>query len=193
MFSRDLAWCADTVKRIIPRSFPVLLLTFVLPYSVSAETAPRVRVLDAHVKSLFDHGLTQSPTLRALVDKVEASSILVFVDGDMRMPERLGAQLNFVTSVNDVRYVRVDVNVLLAPRRQIALLAHELQHALEIADRPEIQDIEAMESLYEDIGFQSFDNGRHRGFETDAALEMQEAVERDLGGRAPRAHAPAVY
>src|SRR5262245_4413476 len=178
---------------MIRRSSLVLLLIFVLPYSVSAETAPRVRVLDAHLKSLLDHGLMRSPTLRALVDKVEASSILVFVDGDMRMPERLGAQLNFVTSVNAVRYVRVEINVMLAPRRQIALLAHELQHALEIAGRPEIQDIEAMESFYEDIGFQSYDDGRHRGFETEAALEMQEAVERDLGGRAPRAHAPAVY
>ncbi len=176
-----------------PRSSFILLLIVVLPYSVSAETAPRVRVLDARLKSLFDHGLTQSPTLRAVVDKVEASSILVFVDGDMRMPERLGAQLKFVTSVNDVRYVRVDINVTLAPRRQIALLAHELQHALEIADRAEIQDIEAMESFYEDIGFQSFEDGRHRGFETEAALEVQEAVERDLGGRVPRAHAPAVY
>jgi RecB family exonuclease len=87
----------------------------------------------------------------------------------------------------------VDINVMLPPRRQIALLAHELQHALEIADRPEIQDIEAMESFYEDVGFQSFDDGRHRAFETEAALEMQEAVERDLGGHAPRAHAPAVY
>ena len=136
-------------ERMIPRSSLVLLLTFVLPYGASAETTPRVRVLDARLKSLFDHGLTQSPTLRAQVDKVEASSILVFVDGDMRMPERLGAQLTFVTSVNDVRYVRVDLNVMLPPRRQIALLAHELQHALEIADRPEIQDIEAMESFYE--------------------------------------------
>ena len=178
---------------MISRSFLILLLIFVLPYSASAETTPRVRVLDAHLKSLFDHGLTQSPTLRTLVDKVEASSILVFVDGDMRMPERFGAQTKFVTSVNDVRYVRVDINVMLAPRRQIALLAHELQHALEIADRPEIQDVEAMELFYEDAGFQSFDDGRHRGFETDAALEMQEAVERELGGRAPRAHAPAVY
>jgi hypothetical protein len=83
--------------------------------------------------------------------------------------------------------------VILAPRRQITLLAHELQHALEIADRPDIQDVEAMESFYEDVGFQTFEDRRHRGFETEAALEMQEAVERDLGGRAPRAHAPAVY
>jgi UDP-N-acetylglucosamine enolpyruvyl transferase len=99
------------------------------------------------------------------------------------MPERLGAQLKFVTSVNDVRYVRVDINVMLASRRQIALLAHELQHALEIAERPDITDVDAMESLFEDIGFQSFENGRHRSYETDAALDVQEAVEHELGGR----------
>src|SRR5262245_31960521 len=168
------------------RTALALLLTLFLPHTASADTMPHLRILDGALKSLFEHGLTQSPTLRALADKVEAASILVFVEGDMRMSERLGAQLQFVTSVDGVRYVRVDINCMLAPRRQIALLAHELQHALEIAERPDIVDIEAMESMYEDIGFQSFDNGRHRGFETHAALEVQETVDRELGGRATR-------
>ena len=44
-----------------------------------------------------------------------------------------------------------------------------------------------MESMYEDIGFQSFDNGRHRGFETHAAIDVQETVEPELSGRASRA------
>ena len=124
--------------------------------------------------------MTQSPTLRALVEQVEAASILVFVEGDIRMSERLGARLHFVTSVNGVRYVRVDVNCTLAPRRQIALLAHELQHALEIADRSDILDVEAMESLYEDIGFQTFEHGRHRSFETEAAMTHRRLWTRSL-------------
>jgi hypothetical protein len=175
------------------RAALAVLLALFLPYGASAETAPRIRILDAPLKSLFDHGLTQSPTLRTLVEKVEAASILVFVEGEIRMPERLGARTNFVTSVNGVRYVRIDVNFTLAPRRQIALLAHELQHALEIADRADILDVEAMESLYEDIGFQSFENGRHRSFETEAAIDVQESVERELGGRASHPLAPATY
>jgi hypothetical protein len=175
------------------RTALAVLLTLFLPHGSSAETAPRIRILDASLKSLFDHGLTQSPTLRTLVEQVEVASILVFVEGDIRMPERLGAWLHFVTAVNGVRYVRVDVNCTLAPRRQIALIAHELQHALEIADRPDILDAEAMESLYEDIGFQSFENGRHRSFETEAAIDVQEAVERELGGRALHPHGLATY
>jgi hypothetical protein len=170
-----------------------VLLALYLPYNGSAETSPRIRILDGPLKSLFEHGVTQSPTFRTLVEKVEASSILVFVEGDIRMPERLGARLNFVTSVNDLRYVRVDINCTLAPRRQIALLAHELQHALEIADRPDILETEAMETLFEDIGFQSFENGRHRSFETEAAIEVQETVDRELGARASRPHGSVVY
>ena len=173
------------------RTVLALLLTLFLPHGASAETTPHLRILDGQLKSLFEHGLTQSPTLRELADKVEAAPILVFVEGDIRMSERLGARLQFVTSVDGVRYVRVDINCTLAPRRQIALLAHELQHALEIAERPDIVDIEAMESMYEDIGFQSFENGRHRSFETRAAIDVQETVDRELGGRASRA--PATY
>lgn len=163
-----------------------LLFTLLLSGSASADTVPHLRILDGQLKSLFEHGLTQSPTLRELADKIQEASILVFVESDMRMSERLGARLQFVTTVDGVRYVRVDINCTLAPRRQVALLAHELQHALEIADRPDIVDIEAMESMYEDIGFQSFEDGRHRGFETHAALDVQETVDRELGGRAAR-------
>jgi len=91
--------------------------------------------------------------------------------------------LNFVTSVHGMRYVRVDIDCTLSPRRQIALLAHELQHALEIGERTDIHDAEGMELLYEEIGFQSFENGSHRSYETDAAKAIQRAVEDELGGR----------
>ena len=120
------------------------------------------------------------------MEKVEATPILVFIEGDIRMPARIGARLNFVTSVNGLRYVRVDIDCTLSPRRQIALLAHELQHALEIGERTDILDAEGMESLYEDIGFQSFDNGSHKSYETEAAKAVQRAVDEEMGRRGTR-------
>jgi hypothetical protein len=173
------------------RSLLVLGILVGVTHRSSAETTPRIRIFDPVLRELFDQGVTQSPTFRSLVEKVEASSILVFVEGDIRMPVQLGARLNFVTSVNDFRYVRVAIDLTLPPRRQIALLAHELQHTLEIAERPDIVDVEAMESLYEDIGFPSFEQRRHRNFETDAAIAMQDAVSEELGGRTPKS--PAAY
>ena len=166
----------------------LLLIAIAVPHRSYAQGAPHVRILDPVLKELFDHGMQHSPTLRALVEKVEAAPILVFIEGDIRMPSYVGARLNFVTSVNGLRYVRVDIDCTLSPRRQIALLAHELQHALEIGERSDILDAEDMESLYEDIGFESFDNGSHKRFETEAAKAVQRTVDDEMGMRpAPKA------
>ena len=170
----------------------VFLLAVGVPHASLTQNAPRIRILDPILRELFEQGITQSPTLRALVEKVETSSILVFVDSDIRMPDRIGARLNFVTSMNGLRYVRVAVDCKLSPRRQVALLAHELEHAFEIGSRPDIVDVEAMESFYEDFGFQTFENGRHRSFETDAAQATQEAVDEELG-RASKPTGHAAY
>ncbi len=164
----------------------LLLFTLLAPHRSYAQSSPHIRVLDPILKEFFDHGVQQSPTLRALVDKVEATPILVFIEGDIRMPTYIGARLNFVTSVNGLRYVRVDIDCTLSPRRQIALLAHELQHALEIGERTDILDADSMESLYEDIGFESFENGSHKSFETEAAIAVQRAVDDEMGGRTGR-------
>jgi hypothetical protein len=164
----------------------LLLITLAIPHRSNAQSAPHVRFLDPILKELFDDGMHQSPTLRALVEKVEAAPILVFIEGDIRMPLYVGARLNFVTSVNGLRYVRVDIDCTLSPRRQIALLAHELQHALEIGERTDILDADGMESLYEEIGFQSNDNGAHKSYETEAAKAIQRAVDDELGMRQAR-------
>lgn len=179
------------VGEMLSRLGLALLISFGVSHSAFADTTPRIRVLDPALKALFDQGVAQSPTLRTLVERLETSSVLVFADADIRMPAGLGARLNFVTSVNGLRYVRVDIDCTLPPRRQVALLAHELQHALEIGERPEVVDIEAMESLYEDIGFQPFEQRHHRNYETDTAIAAQEAVEEELGGRTPKG--PTAY
>ena len=171
----------------------LLLFTLLAPHRSYAQSSPHIRILDPILKELFDHGVGQSPTFRALIEKVEATPILVFVEADIRMPARIGARLSFVTSVNGLRYVRVHVDCTLSPRRQIALLAHELQHALEIGERTDILDVEDMESLYENIGFESLDNGSHKSFETEAAIAVQHAVDDEIGMRPARTPGTVTY
>ena len=171
----------------------LVLFTLAAPHRSYAQHSPRIRVLDPTLKELFDHGVGQSATFRALVEKVEATPVLVFVEADIRMPARIGARLSFVTSVNGLRYVRVHVDCTLSPRRQIALLAHELQHALEIGERTDILDVEDMESLYENIGFESLDNGSHKSFETEAALTVQRSVDDEIGMRPARTTGTVTY
>lgn len=162
----------------------LVALPLVSPHRAAADTLPYVRILDRELKARFEAGVERSPTLRALLAQVaDAGSILVFVDCNMLLPTAMGARLNFVTSVAGLRYVRVAIDCTLVPRQQIALIAHEVQHALEIGNRPDIVDVDAMESFYEEIGFNSSKDGAHKRFETTTAIAIQRLVYRELGDR----------
>jgi len=163
-----------------------LLLTLAVPAPSSARGGTHVRLFDPNLKLLLERGSVQSPTLRALIREVEATPILVFAECAVRLPSGVGARLNFVTTVRDVRYVRVGVDCSLTQRWQIALLAHEMQHALEVGQHPDVVDVEDMESLYEDIGFRTPRDGTLRHFESNAAIAVQRAVDHELGGHVER-------
>ncbi len=168
------------LKRL--RAALVLLLTLVVADRATAQSAQHLRVLDRDLKQLLERGLAQSPTLDTLVAEVEATPLLVFVECSLRLPSGVAARTNFVTSVGSTRLVRIAVDCSLTHRGQISLLAHEIQHALEIGRHPEVVDLDAMESLYENIGFPTVRDGATRHFETDAAIAVQRAVNDELGG-----------
>jgi hypothetical protein len=156
-------------------------MTLVLPSASAAQNNQHLRVLDRDLKMLIDRGVTQSPTLGKLIAEVEASPLLVFIECALRLPSGVGARTNFVTSVEDTRLLRVAVDCALTTRWQISLVAHELQHVLEVGRHPEVVDVEAMASLYEDIGYPTSRDGSIRHFETEAAIAVQKAVSEELG------------
>jgi hypothetical protein len=162
----------------------VILLTVVFAQGAAAQSTPHLRVFDRDLKALLERGMTQSPTLNKLVAEVEAMPLLVFVECSFRLPSGVGARTNFVTSVGDTRFLRVGVDCGLTQRWQVSLLAHEIQHALEIGRHRQVMDVDAMESLYENIGFPTIRDGSTRHFETDAAIAVQRAVHEELAGRA---------
>ena len=173
----------------LARKLPFLvtiLLSAVLTAVVSGQAAPHIRILDPELKALFEHGLDQSPTLRAVVAEIDATPVLVFAECHFHLPTGVAGRLNFVTSVKSIRYVRVAVDCLLTPRQQVSLLAHEIQHALEVGRHAEVVDVEAMESLYEGIGFTTDRDGPARHFETAAARAVQRAVLDETGRRSVR-------
>ena len=171
----------------------LLLITAAVAWAVPSPAAtanaepPRLRVSDRHLKALLDFGLAHSPTLAALVDRIEQASVLVFVDCGVRMPSRVGARLMFVTSVNDMRYVKIEIDCGLTPIQRVPLLAHELQHALEVGGRPDIVDINSMEAYYEEVGFEVSSDLSHRAFETAAAMDAQRRVHAEIRGKSWRA------
>jgi len=81
------------------------------------------------------------------------------------------------------RYVRLSVNPRYDGRQRLAILGHELRHAVEIADAESVVDQPSLVSLYRRIGFRSGE----RSYESDAAIAAGRQVQDELARR-QRAH-----
>jgi hypothetical protein len=91
--------------------------------------------------------------------------------------------LTFVSAVGGYRYVHVRVARMASADVQIALIGHELRHAVEIADAPDVVDSSSLAREYQRIGFVSPSGTTGLSFDSDAAVQTGYRVLRELSGR----------
>ena len=172
----------------MPRTvLPSLVLAAIIAVTLHGEAsplpAPHVRIADPELRRLFDAGLAVSPTLHALVDRLDHSDVVAYI----RFEEpRAGidGSLQFVSAAAGVRYLLIRVERLPTRSRQLALIGHELQHAVEVATAPHVVDQQTFMQEYERIGHARHHPGQQaRRFETPAALAAGERVLKELDGR----------
>ncbi len=135
-----------------------------------------VRATDSRAEAAIANGLARSATFRALVDAISRSDLIVYVSTGPNMPAPLDGEIHFVTSVGSHRYMRILIRGELNPWERCATVGHELQHAREVAEAPEVTDNQTMDALYHRIGF-GVGVDRH---ETDAARAVTIQVMREL-------------
>jgi hypothetical protein len=141
---------------------------------------PRLRANDSRAAALLQDGIERSATMRALVDRVEASNVFVYVGMRPTMgPEQAGG-LTFVGHAGAFRYLRISLNPALGAERAIATLGHELQHVIEVIEHPDVISESALSDLYRRIG-QPSRILRGQGWETRAAQTVGASVRRELG------------
>jgi hypothetical protein len=140
---------------------------------------PHIRTSDPQMRVLIDEATGTSAIVRALVARITASDVVVYIacdrDPDVRGPGRL----NFVAASGGIRYVVIR----LKPKRRaaaIAMLAHELQHAAEIADTPSIVDEASLGRAYARIGYRSHSAHGGLAFDTKAAVDIGRRVAEEL-------------
>ena len=112
----------------------------------------RVRATDARLRSLVAEGLHRSRTFAALVTALNHSDVIVYIESVMILPKGTMGRLTMMPRAGEYRYLRVQIRADLSRREAIALIGHELQHAMEIASATEVRDSSAMIRLYERIG-----------------------------------------
>jgi hypothetical protein len=143
-------------------------------------TAPErhVRAPEQRVKTLLAQGFSRSPTFASLLLALNRSDVFVYIEMVMTLPKDTMGRLMIVPG-GQTRYLRIQIRADLPQRDAIALLGHEMRHALEVAENPDVRDDGDMIRLYQRIGHQS--SGAH-SFETEAAQETGRKVRSEFTG-----------
>src|SRR5262245_23795026 len=115
---------------------------------------PCLRTDDPIVADLVTRGLEASATFRNLYQRLERSDLIVYLQRGTQVP--IGSGYNqFITYAGSYRFLRITLNVDRVNDDAVALLGHELRHAVELAEEPTVDDGDDYERMYDRIGYQS--------------------------------------
>jgi len=156
----------------------VALAAMVAAGGVSLHAQPRpgaVRPESAEAGALVASGMDRSATFRDLAAALELTDVVVYVRFS-RCALRVPACLNWVASSAGSRRLLIRVDQFdRSPDEVTALLAHELQHASEVASAPEVTDLASFERLFAARGWK-----QAAGFETAQARDVTKTVAAEL-------------
>jgi len=135
-----------------------------------------IRAMDSSMRTLLKRGFRGSSAFASLVRRLQYSDVIVYVEEVPRLPGALEGRMMMMPVANGHRYVRIQIALRGAPEDWLAVLGHELQHAVEIAEAYDVRDPAGMIRLYERIGTRGGDHV----YDTVAAQEMGRTVRRQV-------------
>ena len=168
-------------ERLVP---VVVCLLVALSTAVHAQqsNSPQVRPLDPSLRMVVEAGRYYSPTFRALVDRLEQGTLVVYVQYG-QLQGGIQGRLVFLSAVGKDRYVLVELARELDIARQMAIVGHELQHAVEVLEQPGIVDHASFAQAFSRAGFKRrhfADSGI--GIDTAAAVVRGRQIWREVSG-----------
>lgn len=145
-----------------------------------------VRSAETRIVALLQDADVRSPTFRTLVAGLNTSDVVVYIESNLQIRSGFNGYLvDRVIVAGGYRYLRVVVNPELSQHQLIGVIAHELQHVMEVAEAGSVRSDQDLRTL-----FKSRDTGAcglaHNCTETAAAVRLQERVLAELNGRKAR-------
>jgi hypothetical protein len=150
------------------------------PPASSKPTPSPVRSESKWGTALIAEGCSRSGILSKIVGSLKGSNVIVYVQPSARVPRGTDGYLAFTGESGGYRYLRVTLQPRLPRMELLATLAHELQHAREVAEALEVVDQASFEMLFSRIG-----NVNRHGYDTAAARSVGRSVWVELQAGAP--------
>ena len=140
------------------------------------ETMSHVRSSDSSLIALIARATQQSATFRGLIDTINSSDGIVYVEAGRCRYSR--TCLTGVSTAGEYRMLWVTIDTRRVDSELIASIGHELQHAVEILSNPGVRTTAAMYLFYSRFARRV---GTGRGaFETEAATKIGNAVREEI-------------
>jgi hypothetical protein len=111
-----------------------------------------VRAVGSRMEGIIAEGLRRSGTFAQLVLALNSSDVIVYIESGRGLPSTLAGRMLLAAGPANQRYLRIQVTGQPRSNELIALVGHELRHALEVAECPEVRDERSLLALYERIG-----------------------------------------
>jgi hypothetical protein len=148
-------------------------------HSVRYAPFAHVRPVDHTCAAWLRRGIEASPTLRAMVARIQSSDIIVYLECGQRLRTGVVGITRLAVHTGRYRYVRVSIGNDAAGQAAIATLGHELFHVTELAAAPHVIDGQSVRELYMTLGHQTC-SGDPPCFDTADARRAGDRVLREL-------------
>jgi hypothetical protein len=150
----------------------------------AAPQRSRLRPLDDTIGQLLRLGYRQSPTFRRVVEDLERSDVVAHLETGATDRVQIAGVTRFAGQRGGQRHVRIVVADSRRPRSvTVAVLGHELYHALEVARARWVIDDATYHTLYQQIGYPSCAPPAVRCFDTREAFEIGTQILREFQDR----------
>ena len=123
---------------------------------------PHVRGATPAVNAMLAMGIKRSTTFARLVRDLDDTDVIVYVEIVNSLPTGLDGRLTFPRKQAGSATCGCRCRPTPASTTSSRSSGHELQHAMEIAEHPSVQDSEGVAALYKLIGLQAHGVDRYR-------------------------------
>ena len=164
-----------------------LALSFALTLACSAaaiaaeppSATPHLRPLNAAGAALMADAQQKSATIRDLAAQLEGSNVVAYIYPTARQVGETESDFRYVGTSKSQRFVLIKIGADRSADRQIELLGHELEHAVEVARATWVNDSSDLDRFLSLVGSRTFEPGGHP-FETPAAMKAERTVRKEL-------------